>query len=571
MIMFAFGSLMGLCTLVYVIKHAFGRGSGEIGGWELRGAGQRIAAIMRTTIAEGLRAKVAGGFAVLILISIPLFCITATGDGTIKGRVQMFVSYSMGFAGFLLAILTILFACRSLSVEIASRQIYGIVSKPVPRWQIVMGKWCGVMLVDLVLLLLAAVLTYSGTHLIIANFKSQLRHDLVTHGSLTPDQAATTVAALSEAKGVGKSGMESPLISLFSERLGKTQEEVGVMLLRLPEGTRVNLRRFDELRRRVLVARSVISAPVPDFTEAIDEYYNMLKEQNRLPTDWTVQRIRRQIEAELTGAFCSIPFNEGRVWSLKGPAPQEGTGWVMSLRFKIRAPRQPLATQFNGITLEEDKLLCLWTLGDPQKPKFQPKVDQVPINNYEEIEIPQDGVEKDGTVIVGFENIDPRNIEAIFDLPNDGLQLLYRIGPWELGFTQALLAMLIPLSCLAAFGVCASTFLSFPVGTLIVLTLYIISSSMGFLADSLAVTKEYAPPPEQRTLVYETRRLTVEALGWALSIGDLDPVTKLMEGRAVGWSQLGSAAWKFSLLKGAAVLFIGVLTLRRRELAAVIV
>lgn len=571
MIMFTFGSVMGLCTLVYVIKHAFGKSSGEIGGWELRGARQRIAAVTRTTIAEGLRAKVASGFALMIIISIPLFWATSNGDGTIKGRVQMFVSYSMGFTGFLLAILTILFACRSLSVEISSRQIYGLVSKPVPRWQIVAGKWCGVMLVNAVLLLLASVMTYAGTHLTIASFKRNLKADLITHGSLTPDQADATIAGLSDVKGVGKTGMESPLITMFSDRLGKTQEEVGEILLRLPEATRVDLRRFDELRRRVLVARTVISVPVPDFSKDVDEIYKKLESEDRLPDGWTVDRIREQIEKELTGAFCSVPFGDGRLWTLKGPQPEEGPGWVMSLRFKIRAPRQPLATQVAGITLEEDKLYCVWGLGDPTKASALTTEDQYPINTFDEIEIPQQGVESDGRVLVSFQNVDPRKIEAIFDLPNDGLQLLYRVGPWELGLLQAFLAMLIPISCLAAFGVCASTFLSFPVGALIVLTLYVISSSMGFLADSLAVTKEYAPPKEQRTLAYETRRLTVDALGWALSIGDLDPVNKLMEGRAIGWTDLGDAAWKFALLKGAAVMFIAVLTFRRRELAAVIV
>ena len=570
-IMFSFGALMALCTLVYVIKHAFGRSSGEIGGWELRGARQRITAVMRTTIAEGLRANVASGFALMILISIPLFWATAEGDGTIKGRVQMFISSSMGFAGFLLAILTILFSCRSLSTEISSRQIYGIVSKPVPRWQIIAGKWCGVMLVNTALLFLAAVMTYAGTHLTVERFKTHLKSDLEAYGNLTPDQAETSVAALSQVKGVGKSGMESPLITTFAERLGKTREEVGDMLLRLPEATRVDLRRFDELRRRVLVARHVISAPVPDFSEEIEAIYQKLKEEDRLPHDWTVDRIRRPIEAELVGAFCAIPYGEGRLWTLKGPPPEEGLGWVMSLRFKIRAPRQPLATKVGAVTLEEDKLYCLWGLGDPGKTKFLSTEDQYPINVFDEIEIPQQGVEEDGRVLVSFQNIDPRKIEAIFDLPHDGLQSLYRVGPWELGLLQVVLAMLIPLSCLAAFGVCASTFLSFPVGALIVLTLYLISSSMGFLADSLAVTAEYAPPVEQRTLAYETRRLTVAALDWALSIGDLDPVNKLMEGRSVGWGSLGDAAWKYFLLKGAAVMFIAVLTFRRRELAAVIV
>jgi hypothetical protein len=92
---------------------------------------------------------------------------------------------------------------------------------------------------------------------------------------------------------------------------------------------------------------------------------------------------------------------------------------------------------------------------------------------------------------------------------------------------------------------------------------------MGFVADALAATKDYVGP--NPTWDWELRRLTVEGIGWALAIGDLDPVGQLMEGRAVGWSPLATNCWKFVLLKGLAVFLIAVMVIRRREMAAVIV
>lgn len=571
MVMFSVGAALCLVTLIYIIKQAVSRQGGEVGGWELRGARQRIAAIMRTTLAEGLRARIASGFALLIIVSIPLFFFTASGDGTIKGQVQMFLAYSMGLTGILLAVLTILFSCRSLSNEIATRQIYGIASKPVPRWQIIAGKWLGVMVLNLVILALAATMTYAGTRLIVADFKKRLEHELATYGSMTPQQAGMTVAALADVRGVGKTGMESPIITAFSEQLGKTREEVGELLLRLPEQTRVNLRRFDELRRQVLVARTTVPVSVPDLSADVESAYQALAEERRLPTDWTDQRIRRQIESELTLQYCSLGYGESRTWRIQGPSPQPGREWVMSLRFKVRAPRQPLATQFEGGMLETDNVLLRWGLGDPSSPNFLMTQDQYPINTFNEIEIPQVGVEKDGTVIVSLLNVDPRRLEAVIDLPGGAMSVLYRVGSQESALIQSALAMLIPLACLAAFGVCASTFLSFPVGVLIVLTLYVISSSMGFVAESLAVTQEYLPPEHDRGLAFELRRVVIEGLGWILSIGDLDPVNRLMDGQVAGWAMLGLTAAKFVIAKGLVVMLIAVLVFRRRELAAVIV
>ncbi|HKQ49526.1 MAG TPA: ABC transporter permease [Phycisphaerae bacterium] len=571
MIMFTFGGLMGLLTLVYVIRQAFNRQAGEVGGWELRGARQRITAVARTTLAEGIRAKVASGFALMILVAIPLFWLTAEGDGTIKGRLQMFISYSMGFTGFILALLTILFSCRSLSVEIVSRQIYGVVSKPIPRWQIVAGKWVGIMTLNVLLLALAVLMTRVGTTIIVERYKGTLLHDLETYGALTPSQAAAVVDRLEQVRGPGAKGMGSPLIAAFADALGKTRQQIGDILIRLPEPSRVNLRRFDELRRQVLVARTGIPAPVPDLTKDIDELYDRLKSEDRLPEGWSDKRIRDQIRTALGAQYITIAPGDGRQWEMKGPPPQEGSDHIMSIRFKFRTSSPPLAARFEGRTLEADTLLCLWGLGDPRKPNFLEQADTFPVNTTNELEIPQQGIEPDGTIRVSVVNIDPRRLDAIFDIEGEEVEVLYRVGSFELSLFQAALALLIPLACLAAFGVCASTFLSFPVGALIVLTLYIISSSMGFVADSLAVSEEYAPPDYDRDLAYQIRKTTVETFGWVLSIGDVDPVRHLIEGRAVGWRILWEKTWKFVLVKGMLVMLVAVWVFRRRELAAVIV
>lgn len=569
--MFAFGLAMGLVLLIYVLKQAFSKDGGEIGGWELGGARQRIVAIARTTLAEGMRAKAGAGFAALILVAIPIFYFTAEGDGTIKGKVQMFLSYSLGFTGLCLSLLTIFFSCRSLSVEIASRQIYGVVSKPIPRWQIVAGKWIGVMALDVMLLALATVATYTGTMGLLSGFKQQLRHELETYGGMTPEQAGATIGALDDVKGIGKEGLESPVIAAISKALSKTPDQVAEMLLRLPEQTRVNLRRFDELRRQVVVARTAVAVEVPDLSAEVQKQYDRIKEAGELPVGWSDSKILKQIRTVLAAQYCTIPPGpqNARQWRLKGPPPVKGKDVIMSLRFKLNAPGYISPREVNGRMLEENTLLCVWVIGDPTKADYGEYPDAYPINTFHELEIPSSLVEDDGTVVIGFVNLDPRRQDLSLDLANRGLEVLYNVGPFELGLTQAALAHLIPLACLASFGVCASTFLSFPVGTLIVLTLFVISCSMGFVADALAATKDYVGP--NPTWDFEVRRLTVDAINWALAIGDLEPVEQLIEGRAVGWSLLWSNCWRYVLLKGMAVFLVAVMVIRRREMAAVIV
>jgi hypothetical protein len=101
---------------------------------------------------------------------------------------------------------------------------------------------------------------------------------------------------------------------------------------------------------------------------------------------------------------------------------------------------------------------------------------------------------------------------------------------------------------------------------------------MGFVAESLAVSEEYAPDPTRRGLDWEVRRMTVNAIGTILSVGGLDPTNQLIDGRTIDWSvpwhsplRESLSKWPFALLKSIVILMIGVLVFRRRELAAVIV
>ncbi|MBN2511813.1 MAG: ABC transporter permease [Sedimentisphaerales bacterium] len=111
-----------------------------------------IWAIARNTIAQALRMKIAGVVIVLLLILLPMMSMIMIGDGTLLGKLQTFSSYGLSLVGILLCILTIAISTFTLSDEIKRRQIFLVVTKPVRRWQILAGKFLGIVIVDVVLL-----------------------------------------------------------------------------------------------------------------------------------------------------------------------------------------------------------------------------------------------------------------------------------------------------------------------------------------------------------------------------------------------------------------------------------
>jgi hypothetical protein len=124
---------------------------------------RKMWAVATNTIRQALRMKVAAIFFVLLLVLLPVMGFTATGDGTLKGRLQTFVSYGLSLTSVLLSLLTIIVSTYTVTSDIEHRQIYTVVTKPIRRYQIVLGKVLGVIVLDVVLLVLFAGIVYGVT------------------------------------------------------------------------------------------------------------------------------------------------------------------------------------------------------------------------------------------------------------------------------------------------------------------------------------------------------------------------------------------------------------------------
>ena len=105
--------------------------------------------------------KVAAVFIILLIVLLPVMGSVMTGDGTLKGRLQSFVSYGLSLTSLLLCLLTIVVSTYSLTSDLDQKQIYTVLTKPVRRFQLLIGKLLGVILLDLALLVLFSALIYT--------------------------------------------------------------------------------------------------------------------------------------------------------------------------------------------------------------------------------------------------------------------------------------------------------------------------------------------------------------------------------------------------------------------------
>ncbi len=122
-----------------------------------------IRAVAINTIKQALRMKVAVVFTILLLVLLPVLGFTATGDETLKGRLQTFVSYALSLTSFLLCLLTIIVSIYAVTSDIEQKQIFTVITKPIRRYQLILGKLLGVVVLDLVLLCLFSAIIYTIT------------------------------------------------------------------------------------------------------------------------------------------------------------------------------------------------------------------------------------------------------------------------------------------------------------------------------------------------------------------------------------------------------------------------
>ncbi len=122
-----------------------------------------IWAVATNTIKQALRMKVAVVFTILLIVLLVVMGVSITGDGTLKGRLQTFVSYGLSLTSLLLCLLTIIVSIYSVTNDIDQRQIYTVVTKPIRRFQFLLGKLLGVILLDVALLGLFSAIIYAIT------------------------------------------------------------------------------------------------------------------------------------------------------------------------------------------------------------------------------------------------------------------------------------------------------------------------------------------------------------------------------------------------------------------------
>jgi hypothetical protein len=338
----------------------------------------------------------------------------------------------------------------------------------------------------------------------------------------------------------------------------------GVYALLLWRASRLPPEIQQALRNEVLVARG--SVKPPDLNKDIDEETDkVLKDRlakNPVSTA-DLKDVRKQIRDQVKADFEVVPPGYMHLWEIDlGAAKNSLRGKPLQLRIKFNSAGADLSPNrtFAGI----------WRIGVPQKTElYQSEDPSLAPDTFHEFKIPPNLFDENGTLTVQFLNI---NSTALLFPIDEGFEVLYPKGSFGPNFIRGLCILFCWMGLLAALGLAAASFLSFPVAAFFALGMLAMSFASGTMATAVSegtiggynAEKGIHGNTPVDFVIIPVFRAVLSVVNLAK---DFSPIESLSTGRSISWSQLGLAFVQIILLLGGIIALSGMAIFTRRELA----
>lgn len=481
-----------------------------------------IWAVAVITIKQAVRLKIAIVFTILLIVLLGLMGISMTGDGTLKGKLQTFISYGFSLTTLLLSLLTIIVSAYSLTSDIQHKQIYTVITKPIRRFQLLFGKLLGVILLNVVLLFLFSGVIYA----------------VVIYTPRFYDAESLELEHINNEFFTARTGIIAPEADVRREVEAsyKRLEEVGQLPPEVAEN-KVSREEYKiALANRIKLGKRAVAVG----GEKVWKFYNIKFRKGRLsrPHDPN-SNAARGVQQVTAGAGQDHLF----------------------IRFKYDVSVNP----------PDLHVYSKWFAGDDRQFETGSPDIETPIytadrkdliRTFYEIKVPSDAVAADGYLAVGFFNVPFNNTVVIFPA-EDGLELLYKTDTFTANFLRAVVLILLRLIFLACLGILASTFLSFPVAVLLCLTVLFTGTISGFCLESF----EYLSQGVGSIYSWTVRPI----VGFLPQFDKISVAKFLVPGRLLSWSFLGKVALSLVCIKGGVLWLAALVIFSYKEIARVVV
>jgi len=313
----------------------------------------------------------------------------------------------------------------------------------------------------------------------------------------------------------------------------------------------------------VLTVRSAAKMEKPDLAALVQERIRILREEDRLDEAGPMGEvaIEERIRNELEKTWQTLGPGQLREFVFRDLLVNRSEPGNIYLHFKPTS----------AVALDYLMFSVMWQCGDSEDVDTLTNVQKAefPVDRFHTIEIPKRAVNKEGTLYIRMKNIDPR--DGIVFEGDDSFEVLYSIGTFHWNLFRALSIIWCRLAFLAALGLLASTFLSFPVACMVALLVLLVAIGSGFLSEALQDVEVTATGKDPMWIVGPVLRPLANAFVWLVpDFSKFDPVGTVVAGRVVTLIWVMNSLATLVLIKGLILGVLGCVIFTKRELAQVV-
>lgn len=452
---------------------------------------QSIAAIAALTWKAAFRFRLFWVLLVLLMVSVTVLPAVIKDDGTPRGFIQIMLTYTLSLTTILLGFSTLWLGCGTLAKDIEECQIQMVATKPVARWQIWLGKWIGLSLLNFALLAIAGASVYFFL--------------LYRSSKLPADQQAV-------------------------------------------------------LNTEIFVARGSLKEPMPDIKADADKLVEDRLKNSEAAKGMDRATLRAMAENQIKALHQVVMPGYLRQWKIDlGFLKEKLNQEQLFVRIKF------FVAQTNEANLYKGEFL----VGPPETPKVQPFQGTFSAETFHEIPLPTGLADDKGVLTVQFVNRSETTM--VFQL-EDGFELLYRESGFGLNFLRGLAVIFCWLVLLAAVGLAAGSFLSFPVAALVSVAILLVGLSggtiQGVVEEGTILGTDHDTGKPINTTVDGVMVPIFRVMLFVVNVArDFSPVDSLSTGRSITWLSTGTAVLQIVGLAGGVFAAFGIYAFHRRELA----
>ena len=550
-----------------------------------------IWAMARQTFAQCLRTKIGGIFIILLAISMLVMPMLNNDEHVpLADRIRAFLSYSLGAATVLISVVTVFLSTGVVSSDVEGKQVFLLAVKPLPRWQYILGRWLGVMMLNVLLV------GVSGTaiYLIAQHMRSQQAINDNDRRAIETELFAARRRVGPDMANVHKD-VEKQIDAKLSQLLTQGGYDAAIQIFRPLAGgdmSKAQQMLRDEYRKQIM-EKYQSAAPGKSLSwifKDIDVAGSTIRGEGTVKA---IDRERGLLEvagsSEMLGLLLvDRPVNvagvDGRVFRV-GPnyfdaqfppsGMSHGSLATINTQAKVDIKLDPvLQITYKALPIKDtngQSLQSLWFVQTP--PPIDPK--KPPRDTYREVVERKDPpglpatltvtarlIDADGRLEAVYVNEPSQTLATTVSIRESDISVLYRVGSFEGNFLRGLVMILVQLMFIAAMGTFAGSFLGFAVASLLVFVLLPFGLAQNWLQTA-------ANSMDPGVMTYFSQVIVFVMSLLVANLEKLSPSSSLVGGVMIPWDFAGLRVTWYALGGTAVLLAFACAIFHKRELARV--